>query len=401
MKYAHILAEFYLRAWALPEELLLRMQEVLQAQASGIKWDADEIARRISASNKESGYEIKDHQEGLRYLAMDGQVVQARNGSKATAGPGSVAVIGITGIISHRMNLMSSLSGPGGTSIQKLQAQFREAMGDGNCKAIIFDVDSPGGSVDGVTELAAEIYNGRKQKPSTAVINSLGASAAYWLASAASEVVITPSGQAGSIGVYMMHQDESKALENEGIKITLIKAGKFKAEGGPQEPLSDETRTHLQSMVNDYYTMFVKAIGQQRSASQAAVRDGYGQGRCLLANDAVKQNLADRIGTFDEVLQKYGVKTSSAIAAADSSPAIEAKMPGDEPDEDDGTCACACSACDACTGTTSAEADDSGMCSCACDACKGCTAKNAPQSSTDSTWQRGLELRRRQLALQR
>jgi signal peptide peptidase SppA len=291
MKYERITAEFYGRAWALPEELLLRMNELLSAQASGVKWSEAEIYDRIANANARSGYETREH-------LMASERRQGRN-----SGGGKVAVIPIVGIISHRASMIAEISGPGaGTSIQKLQGQFREALQAEDCKEIVFDVDSPGGCVDGVMELASEIYDARKQKPITAVCNSMACSAAYWLAAAAGEVIITPSGQAGSIGVYMVHQDESEALKKDGIKITVIKAGKYKTEGSSSEPLSQEAYDACQDKVNEYYGMFVKAVSQYRGASQVAVRDGYGQGRSLLAADAVKQNLADRIGTFDDIL---------------------------------------------------------------------------------------------------
>jgi signal peptide peptidase SppA len=227
MKYERITAEFFGRAWALPEELLLKMHELLRVQASGVKWSDSEIMDRIAEANLKSGYERREH------LA-----VSERRGRNSG---GKVAVIPVVGIISHRASMIAEISGAGaGTSIQKLQGSLRQALGDPDCKAIVLDVDSPGGSVDGVMELASEIYEGRRQKPITAVCNSMACSAAYWLASAASEVVCTPSGQCGSIGVYMLHQDESEALKKEGIKITVIKAGKYKTEGNPSEPLSDE-----------------------------------------------------------------------------------------------------------------------------------------------------------------
>src|SRR5580704_14701078 len=188
--YARILSELYGRAWALPEDLLLRMHQLFSVQASGVKWSDEEIRTRIAEANAQSGYERRDH------LAASER--RGRNSG------GKVAVIPIIGVISHRASMIAEISGPGaGTSIQRIKGQFREALQADDCKAIVFDVDSPGGSVDGVMELASEIYAGRKQKPITAVCNSMACSAAYWLASAASEVVITPSGQAGSIGVYM------------------------------------------------------------------------------------------------------------------------------------------------------------------------------------------------------
>jgi capsid assembly protease len=322
MKYARILAEFHGRAWALPEELLLKMQELLSAQASGAKWDEEEIRERIAASNLETRYEGHERL-GFRYSAM-GAGSQGRGGR--TSGK-LLAVIPVTGIISHRMNLVSSISGSGGTSIQLLQKQFRECMGREDCKAIVLDVDSPGGSVDGVPEFADEIYDARSKKPVIAVCNSMACSAAYWLASAASEVVCTPSGQCGSIGVYMMHLDESESLKQQGIKITVIKAGKYKAEGNSTEPLSDDARAAAQTSVDAFYSMFVRSVARNRGTSQTAVREGYGQGRSLMAAQAAGQDLVDRVGTFDDILRETlsgAVPSRRALSGTNwSSPALE------------------------------------------------------------------------------
>jgi capsid assembly protease len=309
MKYAHIVAELYGRGWALRPEVALAMKNVIEARIAGEKFSAEEIQQKIDASNKENNFSA-----GPRPRAST---------------PGTVALIPITGIISHRMNMVSEISGPGGTSIQRLTAQFRAAMDDTNCKAIVFDVDSPGGSVEGVMELADEIFEARGQKKITAVANSQAASAAYWLATSAGELVVTPSGQVGSIGVYCAHQDESKALENEGIKINLISAGKFKVEGNPTEPLSPDARAAIQDKVDAYYSMFVNAVARNRGAAAADVRNGYGEGRMLLATDAVKARMADRVATLDDVLAKLGVATrgsAGSSAAAKPLPAVARRM---------------------------------------------------------------------------
>jgi signal peptide peptidase SppA len=315
MKYSRIVAEFYRRVWAVREETLVSMRDLINQQSAGAKWSREEIGERIEASNLASGY-VEHESLEARYLSLDKQgrdlsqpMVAGNKRDRSQQGrnnaaPGSVAVIPMIGIISHRMSMMSEVSGGGGGSTQALTAQFRQAIEDTNCKAIIFDVDSPGGSIEGVVELSSEIYNARKTKPITAVCNAMACSAAYWLASAASEVVCSPSGNCGSIGVYMMLQDASEALKNEGIKITILKAGKYKAEGHPAEPLTDDARNFLQGQVDTVYSMFVKAVAQQRGVSQGSVRDGMGQGRSLLATDAVKANLADRTGTLDSVLAR-------------------------------------------------------------------------------------------------
>lgn len=409
MKYSRIVAEFYSRAWALREETLFAMQELIHLQAvEGYKWTAQEIRERIDAVNAENGYKPADR-GGARFIAQESIPMMAATGKKNAAAPGSVAVIPISGIISQRMNMMSQISGAGGTSTEKLTAQFRQALGDTNCKAIVFDVDSPGGSVEGVPELAAEIFNARKQKPISAVVNSMACSAAYWLASAATEMVCTPSGQAGSIGVYMTHQDESEALAKDGIKVTVIKAGKFKTEGNPSEPLSDEARAAFQSKVDDYYNMFIKSVAQNRGVSQASVRDGFGQGRSLLATNALKEGLVDRTGTMDDVLGKYGVKTQYAatssdptVAAADPAPAVRADDSGD----DDAPCDCQandgqpCTACQSCENDDAPEREDGEAgCACGCDACKACTGKAATKAAANKKSSAAIARRRRQLEI--
>jgi signal peptide peptidase SppA len=422
MKYARIVAEFCGRTWALPEETLMAMVDLLTLQAAGTKWSVDEIRERIDVSNAKNGYLPLSYGEA-RFVAQDkfddaqeDLPMRAASGKRNAAAPGSVAVIPIMGIISQRMTLMSQISGAGGTSIDKLTSQFRQAMKDTNCKAIVFDVDSPGGSVNGVAELAAEIFNARKQKPIIAVSNSMAASAAYWLASAASEIVCTATGLCGSIGVFAMLQEQSELLKNEGIKVTIIKAGKYKAEGDPSQPLSDDAQAFIQSQVNDVYSMFVKSIAQQRGASQAAVRDGYGQGRALLGSEAVKQGLADRVGTMDDVLGKYGVKTSSQFVASESQPAIETREeklnarvnPDDQPNDspaNDSPCGCtvgpnaeACKACQSCDNDNAPPKADGEMgCACACDACDACDGKAAVAARAQTAV--NLASRRRQLHL--
>lgn len=330
MRYARILAEFYGRAWAVPEELLLRMQNVLRQQSAGVKWSEEEVCARIADSNRENGY-IGREQLGFRYVEIgSGSTValaqNRANSNSSFSGARSIAVLPITGIIAHRMNLIEDVSGPGGTSIQKLQAQFREALAADQCQAIVLDVDSPGGSVDGVPELAEEIYQARKIKPIIACVNTMCASAAYWLGSAAGEVVCMPSGSVGSIGVYMVHEDLSRALDEAGVALTFIKAGKYKTEGNPSEPLSPEARDHFQEMVDDLYSLFVNAVAKNRGTTQAKVRSGYGEGRALLARDALKVDLIDGIGTFDSVLAKLGVGTMTPSRNLNSSPAFRQRQ---------------------------------------------------------------------------
>lgn len=285
MKYSHIISEVCRKPWAILPEKLAIIAQFLRMSAAGEKLSEEEIQSSMSAGPRVS-----------------------------PKGSGAVAVIPVYGTISRRMNMMSKMSG--GTSIEQLTSSFRQAMSDPSVKAVVLNVDSPGGSVDGVPELAAEILSARAQKKTIAVSDTMAASAAYWIASACDEIVVTPSGSVGSIGVFAVHEDYSKALEAEGVSVTLVSAGKYKTEGNPYQALSGEAKDALQSDVDKFYGMFVKAVAQGRGATQESVRSGYGEGRMVMAQDAVKAGMADRVGTLDQVLSDLGVGSGSAKVAA-------------------------------------------------------------------------------------
>lgn len=187
---------------------------------------------------------------------------------------------------------------------------FRAALADDWVGGIVIDVDSPGGSVYGVIELADEIYRSRAVKPIVAVANSLAASGAYWIASAASEFYVTPVGEVGGIGVYDMHIDLSKGLEKAGISTTLIAAGKYKIEGNPFEPLSMSGRSAMQARVHGYYRAFVAAVSKHRNVPESVVRNGMGQGRLLDAEPAKRERMVDGIATLDDVFGKLARRIS-------------------------------------------------------------------------------------------
>lgn len=215
---------------------------------------------------------------------------------------GAIAVIKIRGMITQHP--VMSL----GTSTDEIGAALNAALANDKVDAILLDVDSPGGTIGGIPELADRIAAARDVKPIVAFANGLMASAAYWLGSQAAEVVATPSGDVGSIGVYMLHEDWSQHLEREGIAITAISAGKYKTEGAPWEPLSAEAEDHFRARVEEAYGWFIKAVARGRGDSQANVRSGYGEGRVLGAAQALKAGLVDRVATFEETVGRLAAK---------------------------------------------------------------------------------------------
>ena len=240
--------------------------------------------------------------EYQRIRGEDVQKIVAVSPGPAVRQAGSIAILSLMGTITHRANMISDFSG--GSSAEKFSAQLRQVLADPNVKAIVIDVDSPGGSVEGIDELSAEIFKARSQKPIVAVANSLAASAAFWIASAASELVVIPSGLVGSIGVVAIHRDVSKQDEKEGVRTTLISAGKFKTEASPFEPLADEARAHIQKLADGFMSMFVRAVARNRDVPISEVQSGFGEGRLVAAKDALRLGMVDRIGTMDETLKR-------------------------------------------------------------------------------------------------
>lgn len=225
---------------------------------------------------------------------------------------GNVQVLPLYGTIFPRANLVSEMSG--GTSLQQWAAAFDEAVKDARVDAILIDVHSPGGSTALVADVAAKIRAARNEKHVVAIANALCASAAYHLASQAQEIIASPSSLVGSIGVFLAHEDWSRHDDIEGIKTTLIHAGRYKVEGNPYEPLGDEARDALQALVDDTYELFVADVAAGRRTTAAKVRDGYGQGRVLTARQALAEGMVDRIETFEQTLER--LKSSPAASVA-------------------------------------------------------------------------------------
>lgn len=232
---------------------------------------------------------------------------------------GAISVINVHGAIANRAGLMDGESLGTGTSAERLENDIRAAVNDESVKAIVLDVNSPGGSAAGTPELASAIREMRGSKPIVAQVNALAASAAYWIASSADEIVATESSQVGSIGVISVHESIAKMLEDEGVEETIISAGKYKAEGNPFEPLDSEAQEHMQSMVNKYYTMFLDAIAAGRGVDKETIESEFGQGRVKLAAEAKKAGMIDRIGTMRETLERLGAEDQPRAAARSTS----------------------------------------------------------------------------------
>jgi signal peptide peptidase SppA len=279
IEHAALIANLLSMPWALEQSAFNRLLQI-----------ADRVARGESPS--------------FSALQETADIKAARNARRVENRQitGGVGVIPIYGVIMQRASLYDDVSGL--VSTQQISAQLQTALADTSVASIVLEFDSPGGSVFGIQELADEIQLATAKKPVIGIANSLAASAAYWLASQCSELYCTPSGSTGSIGVYVTHEDWSRAAEKAGVATTIIAAGKYKTEASELQPLSADAKDHLQHMVDSYYQTFIAQVGRGRNLPASTVRRGMGEGRVLGAADARAANMIDGIATFGQVINR-------------------------------------------------------------------------------------------------
>lgn len=207
-----------------------------------------------------------------------------------------VAVIDIEGALAHRYGYIQPACGM--TGYDGISYQLRKAMHDPEVRAIALDIHSPGGEVSGCFALADMIRAAREEKPIWALVHDWAASAAYAIASSCSRVVLPDTGWAGSVGVIMAHAEWSAALAKEGVKVTLIYAGKHKADGNEVEPLPKEVHADLQAEMENVRARFVERVVAGRKITAEAVQGT--EARCYMGPEAVRVGFADAVMNIGE-----------------------------------------------------------------------------------------------------
>lgn len=264
------------QAWAIHPAKLDEIVAFVETRMSqGKPEDLPEFASGKSGNKSEDSYQIKN----------------------------GVAVIPVFGTLMKRANLFTRFSG--GTSYQLIQRDIQSALENPKVKAIALEIDSPGGSADGVFEVADFIFSVRGQKPIVAVSDGLVASAAYLIASAADKIFVGPATYAGSIGVISAHFDYSRQDEKYGVKRTYIYAGKYKALGNDAEPLNEEAKDYLQGKVDYLYGLFLDAVAKNRGVDPSAALS-MADGKIFIGEQAAQIGLVDSIGTVEEAIAFAG-----------------------------------------------------------------------------------------------
>ena len=262
--------------WAITPEMLSEIHRIYEDHRAGRTPD-------IAAIEAQLGRSLKNEQKD--YEIIDG-----------------VAVISVAGVIAKRMNLFMEISG--GISIEKLTSDIKGAIADPIVRAIVLVVDSPGGSVDGVFELADLIYSARDTKPVVSLAYGTMASAAYLIRAAASAVYASDIATiVGSIGVVATHKDTSERDAKSGVVTTEIYRGKYKrivTDG----PLTEEGRMNMMEKVDYYFSLFVNEIARFRGVSADTVLTAMSTEvkDFFIGRQAVDAGLIDGIATLDSVI---------------------------------------------------------------------------------------------------
>lgn len=218
------------------------------------------------------------------------EVVEVRNG---------VAIIPINGPIFRYAGFFTYYCG--GTSVDRLARNLKAAINDPRVSSIMFEINSPGGEVTGISEFSEMVYRARSQKPITARVGGMGCSAAYWIASMCGDIAIDKTAILGSIGVMAVYLDDTKQLEMRGLEeIEFISTQSPYKNAAPS---SDEGRNRIQKRIDALADVFVNAVAVGRGVSVKTVLDNFGQGDVFVGQAAVDAGLADRIASFSSTIE--------------------------------------------------------------------------------------------------
>lgn len=225
------------------------------------------------------------------------EMVKARSAAKTKQI--EIAVIPIIGTLVHRTSGLGAMSGM--RSYIGIRKDYREAINDSKVNAILLDIDTSGGAVAGVFDLVDEFYAGNQQKPLYAYVNEHAYSAGYALASPARKIFLPRTGGVGSIGVRMMHVDQSEFNKKKGIKVTNLFVGERKVDFDPHSSLSEEAYESAMKELRVIYDLFADITARNRGLSAEEVKGT--KAALYMGQHAVEVGLADEVMSFDEAIE--------------------------------------------------------------------------------------------------
>jgi signal peptide peptidase SppA len=294
------------RLWALHPSTLEHLTGLVTRHARGIKLDASEV-------------------DEIRSKRADGGDPYPRD-PRGYELRGNVAVIPLRGVVAKYAHQVNGSSQPRGIAAETVLRGLRAALADEDVRGIMLNVDSPGGTVSGVSALAEEILASRAEKPIWAHAQDLMASAAYWISSQANRIYAAKAAAIGSIGVYAAIVDQSRAVENEGFRVHVVRAGEHKGVGVGGAPIERADLEQIQKSVDETRELFVEAIADGRAQLELEQVRELATGDTWLAQNALERGLIDGVLSFEETLaalQEHVAGESTAADASDAQGAVD------------------------------------------------------------------------------
>jgi signal peptide peptidase SppA len=274
-RFAHVLHAVYCEPWLIRPEMHAVISAIVLDHITG-----------------------KAHEEGGRISLMEEMLGDKEQPMTRIADNG-VAVVSINGVIGKRVSGLEKSSGI--VDVDDVRGELDALESDDAIKGIVLDINSPGGTVTGVPELAARVK--RCQKHVVSYTDTMEASAAYWIGSQAWSSWASPSATVGSVGVYLPILDQSRRFDALGVRQEVIKSGKYKGIGIPGTSVSEEQRALLQDRVNGIHAAFKAAV---RAGRGKAIEDKHMEGQDFDGAGAVIAGLIDQLGTLNEAIEWAG-----------------------------------------------------------------------------------------------
>lgn len=255
--------------------------------------------------------------------AVEARIGTPLAGTRDSYVRGSTAVIPVHGPLARRhMGMLGDISGGG--SLESIREDFTVALADPAIGSILLDVDSPGGSVLGTNELAETIYAARGQKPIVAYVGGLGASAAYWIASAADSIIADRVAVIGSIGVLAI----VAAQPDDGTMVFVSSQSPNKV----LEPDTEKGQASIMRQIDASAAVFIATVARNRGMGEEAIVEAAEFGDIVLGDTAAERGLIDSVGSFQSALAEVQARASSPVArTAPTGAKRQATLPGTAP----------------------------------------------------------------------
>jgi len=274
----HIARAVYCEPWLIEPSAHRVLCQILEAHMAG--GEVELAARMRGDMLAAAKTEAKEKQDEKPYAVQDG-----------------VAIVPLQGVIGRRVGMLERSSGV--TDIDAFSRAVAQAAGDNAVKAILLDVDSPGGTVGGVQAAADAVRKASETKHTLAFTGGMMASAAYWVASGAEAIYADQTAVVGSIGVYAQVLDTSPADEMKGYRTQVFASGKYKGAGAPGTALTEAQREQIQERVNDLAAVFKADVRR----FNPAISDDAMQGQTFTGAKAQAAGLVNSVASFAKAFQ--------------------------------------------------------------------------------------------------